>query len=79
MPLSEAVPLSEPVQQIDDPLEFEQEISASFHEDIDTETKKDIILYIQKQELKQVHTKLPDNITFKKKRYNINRFTAKRR
>jgi hypothetical protein len=58
----------------------ETTITASFSDDIDKTTQNNILLFINKHELERRDAKRQNNnITFKKKRYNINRFSAKRR
>jgi hypothetical protein len=58
----------------------ETTITASFSDDIDKPTQNNILLFIKKDELERRAAKAQNNnITFKKKRYNINRFSAKRR
>jgi hypothetical protein len=60
--------------------EGSSEITATFTEDIDKDTQNNILLFIKKDELERRANRVQNNnITFKKKRYNINRFSAKRR
>ena len=58
----------------------ESTITATFTEDIDKDTQNNILLFIKKDELERRANRVQNNnITFKKKRYNINRFSVKRR
>lgn len=59
----------------------EQEPSATFDQNISDETKNQLILFVNQDELNTIKNER-HNITFKNKRYNTNsanRFTAKRR
>jgi septal ring factor EnvC (AmiA/AmiB activator) len=60
-------------------LEENETITATFNENIDPDMQNEIMLFIKKEELNNRQTSSRNNMSFKKKRYNMNRFTSKRR
>jgi hypothetical protein len=60
-------------------LEENETVTATFNENIDPDMQNEIMLFIKKEELNNRQTASRNNMSFKKKRYNMNRFTSKRR
>jgi len=54
-------------------------VTATFNENINQNMKNEIMLFIKKEELNNRQTASRNNMSFKRKRYNMNRFTSKRR
>jgi hypothetical protein len=56
-----------------------ESVTATFNENIDPDMQNEIMLFIKKEELNNRQTASRNNMSFKRKRYNMNRFTSKRR
>ena len=57
----------------------QEQMRPSFADDIDPETQNKLILFVNREELTNKKNNESNNITFKNKRYNTHKFTAKRR